>query len=50
MERLGKDTEIMNSIKTRELRYFGHLMRHHKGQLLFNIMQGKIEGKRTEEH
>lgn len=46
LERLGKDKEIVDTIKNRKMDYFGHIMRGDKYRLLQLILQGKIEGKR----
>ena len=46
LERLSKSTEIVCTVKSRKLQYFGHVMRGEKYRLLQNIMQGKIAGKR----
>lgn len=47
LQRLEKNTDILNTIKIGKLEYFGHLMRNNKYQLMQNIMQGKIEGSCT---
>ena len=46
LERLSRSTEIVCTVKSRKLQYFGHVMRGEKYRLLQNIMQGKIAGKR----
>ena len=43
---MGKGLELLNSIKTRKLQYFGHIMRGEKYRLLQLIIQGKIKGRR----
>lgn len=47
LRRLNKDMEIELTIKRRKLGYLGHLMRHERYKILQEIMQGKIEGKRS---
>ncbi|CAG9827859.1 unnamed protein product [Diabrotica balteata] len=47
LEQLGKQCEVLNSIKIRKLKYLGHIMRGEKYEILRNIMQGKIKGKRS---
>lgn len=47
LERIGKQKEIMNTIKRRKLEYLGHIMRNEgKYHLLISILQGKVFGKR----
>lgn len=46
LRRVGKDREILLSIKRRKTTYFGHLIRSPKYQLLQLIVEGKIEGRR----
>lgn len=48
MQRMNKDLEIMRTVKTRKLSYLGHVMRNEKYHLIQLILQGKIEGKRTQ--
>lgn len=47
LQRLGKNTEILNTIKKRKLEYLGHIMRHERYRIMQLIMQGKIQGKRS---
>lgn len=47
LQRMGKDREIINTIKKRKIEYLGHIMRNQKYQLLQLIIQGKIQGKRS---
>ncbi|CAG9827720.1 unnamed protein product, partial [Diabrotica balteata] len=47
LEQLGKQCEVLNSIKIRKLEFLGHIMRGKKYELLRNIMQGKIKGRRS---
>lgn len=47
MKRMGKDKEVINTVKTRKLSYFGHVMRHPEiYNILHLVLQGKVEGKR----
>lgn len=46
LRRMGKQKEISFTIKKRNLKYFGHIMRHDKYRILQLITQGKIESKR----
>jgi len=43
---LNKDRELLNTIKTRKVSYFGHIMRGDKYHIPRLIIQGKIEGRR----
>ncbi|CAG9833668.1 unnamed protein product [Diabrotica balteata] len=45
-QRIGKETNIANTIKQRKLEYLGHILRHDKYRLLQLIVQGKIDSKR----
>lgn len=47
LRRMHKETEIATTIKKRKLLYMGHIMRGEKYRILQNIMQGKIQGKRS---
>lgn len=47
--RIQQDEEVINTLKKRKLQYFGHVMRGPKYTLLQNIMEGKINGKRSQE-
>lgn len=47
IERMGKEKEVVNTIKTRKLQYLGHVMRGNKYNLLQTIIQGKIQGRRS---
>jgi len=49
LRRIGKELEMMKTIKCRKLQYFGHVLRSEKYQLLQLIIQGKIYGKRSRE-
>lgn len=42
LQRMGKQREIILTVKGRKLTYFGHIMRHKKYSILHLIMQGKI--------
>jgi hypothetical protein len=47
LNRMGKDREILRSIKTRKLQYLDHIMRGHKYSIPQLVSQGKINGKRS---
>ena len=47
LRRIGKDKEVVKTVKTRKLRYFGHMMRGQKYRILQLILEGKICGKRS---
>jgi len=44
---IGKELEMMNTIKCRKLQYFGHMLRGEKYQCLQLIILGKICWKRS---
>ena len=44
LERLNFKAKITNIIKTRKLKYFGHLQRH--DTLQRRLMEGRVDGKR----
>lgn len=47
LAKMGKDKEIIHTVKTRKFKYFAHIMRHpEKYGILHIIIQGKINGKR----
>lgn len=46
LRRMGKDREMLLTIKRRKTAYLGHLIRNPKYQLLQLVVEGKIEGKR----
>lgn len=46
LRRMNKNVEVLKTIKTRKLEYFGHMIRGEKYTLLQLILQGKICGKR----
>lgn len=46
MQRIGKEKEVVFTVKKRKLEYLGHIMRHDKYRLLQLIVQGKVHGKR----
>uniref|UniRef100_A0A8D8T8A4 Craniofacial development protein 2 n=1 Tax=Cacopsylla melanoneura TaxID=428564 RepID=A0A8D8T8A4_9HEMI len=47
LQRMKKEPEIINTVKKRKLQYLGHIMRNeHRYQLLQQILQGKIAGRR----
>ncbi|GFS22745.1 endonuclease-reverse transcriptase [Elysia marginata] len=43
-EHLGTRRELVNTIKTRKIKYFGHTKRH--ASFLKDVLEGKIEGSR----
>ncbi|GFR58543.1 endonuclease-reverse transcriptase [Elysia marginata] len=43
-EHLGAIRELVNTIKTRKIKYFGHIKRH--ASFLKDVLEGKIEGSR----
>lgn len=45
--RINNEPEVLLNIKKRKLEYLGHLMRGQKYTFLQNIMQGKIQGRRS---
>jgi hypothetical protein len=45
LEMLGMKQDLLKEVKTRQLKYFGHLKRH--DSLLKNILEGRVEGKRA---
>ena len=47
LARMGKQRELLLTFKERKTRYFGHVMRGDKYELLRLIIQGKIAGKRS---
>jgi len=46
LNKLGKQRELLLTMKKRKVAYFGHVIRGQKYELLQLIVQGKIEGKR----
>lgn len=46
LNRMEKQTEIINTVRQRKAGYFGHIMRNDKYRTLQLIIEGKIEGKR----
>lgn len=47
LRRIGKDKEVVKTVKPKKLQYFGHLLRGQKYQFLQLILNGKICGKRS---
>ncbi|MDK1801117.1 hypothetical protein LRR74_28510, partial [Klebsiella pneumoniae] len=47
LRRMGKEKEIIDTVKIRKLQYLGHVMRGERYTLLQTIIQGKIQGKRS---
>ena len=45
LEKLGMKQDLLNEVKTRQLKYFGHIKRH--DSLLKNILEGRVEGKHS---
>lgn len=43
---MGKDQELLNTIRKHNTAYLGHIFRNDKYELLQLMMKGKIEGKR----
>lgn len=48
LRRMNKEEEIYKTLKKKKLEYFAHIIRGPKYQLLQNIMEGKIQGKRCQ--
>ena len=46
LEQLNTNTELLNTIKSRKLKYFGHAIRHQNCNIMKNVAQGTIEGNR----
>lgn len=46
IRRIGKEKEIVFTIKRRKLEYLGHIMRHEKYRLLQLVIQGRVDSKR----
>ena len=46
LRRIGKNLEVIKTIKTRKMQYFGHVIRGGKYHLLHLILEGKICGKK----
>ncbi|XP_039291702.1 uncharacterized protein LOC120353116 [Nilaparvata lugens] len=50
LERMDKDLEVMNIIKSRKLAYFGHIMRNEeKYSLLKSVLQGRYVAEEDQE-
>jgi hypothetical protein len=45
LEKLGMKQNFLKEVKTRQLKYFGHIKRH--DYLLKNILEGRVGGKRA---
>jgi hypothetical protein len=45
LEKLGMKQKLLEEVKTRQLKYFGHSKRHYS--LLKNILEGREDGKRA---
>lgn len=47
LSRMNKEREVINTVKSRKLEYFEHILKHpEKYQLLKIVLEGKIEGRR----
>ena len=46
LERMGRDREMLTTVKRRKAAYMGHILRNNKYELLQLIIKGKIEGRR----
>lgn len=47
LRRMGKEKEVLNTVKTRKLQYLGHIMRNESRYVLLQkILQGKVYGAR----
>uniref|UniRef100_A0A8D9BKG7 Uncharacterized protein n=1 Tax=Cacopsylla melanoneura TaxID=428564 RepID=A0A8D9BKG7_9HEMI len=46
LRRMGKEQKVIETIKSRKLQFFGHMLRGDKYELLHLILQGKICGKK----
>ena len=47
LRRINKERELVNTVKARELKYFCHVMRGERYNVLRLIMEGKFAGKRS---
>ena len=47
LREMGKECEMVNTIKMRKLQYLGHVMRGQRYEMLRLIIQGKIRGGRS---
>lgn len=47
LREMGKEYEVINTIKARKLQYLGHIMRGQRYEMLRLIMQGKKKGRRS---
>jgi len=47
LRRMGKQTELLSTLKKRKIEYLGHIIRGEKYEILRIIMEGKIEGRRS---
>jgi len=46
MQRLGKEKEVVFTVKNRKLEYFGHILRHEKYRLLQLVVQNRVDSRR----
>lgn len=49
LRRIGKDKEVIRTIKTRKLRYFGFVMRKEKYNILYFILRERYVERKAEE-
>jgi len=47
LQRMGKQKELLNTIKERKMQYLGHVLRGERYKLLQIIIEGKVEGRRS---
>lgn len=47
LRRMGKDKELLSTVKERKLKYVGHIMRGDRYEVLRLVIEGKIEGRRS---
>lgn len=47
LNRMGKNKELLLTVKERKLQYIGHIMRGERYEILRLIIEGKVEGKRS---
>ena len=45
LRRMGNNAEVVDIIKSRKLRYYGHIRRHDSVQR--DLLEGSVEGKRS---
>ena len=47
--RMKKQKELLLAVKERKIRYLGHIMRGERYEILRLIIEGKIQGKRSDD-